>query len=539
MHLETIRLYDEDPEKYYSRHIQCVPIELYRLAEIFFHKGMETIDLGCGIGRDTQWLSDHGFPTIGVEPSSGMISIARERLGEATFLEDSLPALSKLESGRFYNVFVSAVLMHVPRAEIISAINNILRIQKSGGRGILSWRHADDPTDKRLFEPYQLGQVARLLESLGAKVLYSNLDRRWMTIVFEKITRSIDTGVARIQSVISQEKKTSTYKFALLRALCEISRYEDQLVTWDLRSDSVLVPLKRVARYWAVYYLPLLKAGVKQTTNRNLAFAGEMLSLGRHFLSLHEVISELDASEAGGIEFLLKKVSATIKKQPMRYSGDTEYSVFSHVPKNALQISVPEDSLGMIKISSDFWRDLATFSFWIEDSIILQWAAMTEKMNPNRSDCNFFSMITEANRQDQRSTEAVRKIFEGREPMECVWTGKRVHELAIDHMIPWSLWRNNSLWNLLPSTKSVNSSKSNQLPDLHLIKERFPKIREYWRMYLQHHPELFTKQVRRNLGLNSTEMVTGKALEAIELIVLRLNRTYGTGFWTPDGIRTK
>jgi hypothetical protein len=123
--------------------------------------------------------------------------------------------------------------------------------------------------------------------------------------------------------------------------------------------------------------------------------------------------------------------------------------------------------------------------------------------------------------------------------MECVWTGKRVHELAIDHMIPWSLWRNNSLWNLLPSTKSVNSSKSNQLPDLHLIKERFPKIREYWRMYLQHHPELFTKQVRRNLGLNSTEMVTGKALEAIELIVLRLNRTYGTGFWTPDGIRTK
>lgn len=39
-------------------------------------------------------------------------------------------------------------------------------------------------------------------------------------------------------------------------------------------------------------------------------------------------------------------------------------------------------------------------------------------------------------------------------------------ELSIDHFIPWSFVRHDELWNLVPTFKNVNSSKSNRLPIL-------------------------------------------------------------------------
>lgn len=38
-------------------------------------------------------------------------------------------------------------------------------------------------------------------------------------------------------------------------------------------------------------------------------------------------------------------------------------------------------------------------------------------------------------------------------------------EISIDHFVPWSYVAHDELWNLHPTTKSINSSKSNHLPD--------------------------------------------------------------------------
>ena len=37
--------------------------------------------------------------------------------------------------------------------------------------------------------------------------------------------------------------------------------------------------------------------------------------------------------------------------------------------------------------------------------------------------------------------------------------------ITIDHFVPWSYVAHDELWNLHPTTKSINSSKSNNLPD--------------------------------------------------------------------------
>ena len=66
-------------------------------------------------------------------------------------------------------------------------------------------------------------------------------------------------------------------------------------------------------------------------------------------------------------------------------------------------------------------------------------------------------------------------------PIHCIYTGKELYpnEYDLDHFIPWSFVSHDLLWNLIPSDGSINSSKSNKLPDLDYY---LPKMAE-----LQHH----------------------------------------------------
>ena len=66
-------------------------------------------------------------------------------------------------------------------------------------------------------------------------------------------------------------------------------------------------------------------------------------------------------------------------------------------------------------------------------------------------------------------------------PIRCIYTNKELHsrDYDLDHFIPWSFVSHDLLWNLIPSDGSINSSKSNKLPDLDFY---LPKLAE-----LQHH----------------------------------------------------
>lgn len=66
-------------------------------------------------------------------------------------------------------------------------------------------------------------------------------------------------------------------------------------------------------------------------------------------------------------------------------------------------------------------------------------------------------------------------------PIHCIYTDKELHpkDYDLDHFITWSFVAHDLLWNLIPSDCSINSSKSNNLPDLNVY---LPKLAE-----LQHH----------------------------------------------------
>ena len=52
------------------------------------------------------------------------------------------------------------------------------------------------------------------------------------------------------------------------------------------------------------------------------------------------------------------------------------------------------------------------------------------------------------------------------EPARCIFSGKPLDAsaLSLDHFLPWSLVAHDRLWNLIPVSCSVNSTKSDRLP---------------------------------------------------------------------------
>ncbi|WP_300729826.1 HNH endonuclease domain-containing protein [uncultured Bacteroides sp.] len=71
-------------------------------------------------------------------------------------------------------------------------------------------------------------------------------------------------------------------------------------------------------------------------------------------------------------------------------------------------------------------------------------------------------------------------VIEADGPMECIYTGKKlqVRTFDLDHFIPWSFVSHDLLWNLLPADPSINSSKSDKLPELDVYLAKLAKVQQ-------------------------------------------------------------
>ena len=59
-------------------------------------------------------------------------------------------------------------------------------------------------------------------------------------------------------------------------------------------------------------------------------------------------------------------------------------------------------------------------------------------------------------------------VIKAQRGINCIYTNKVLMpgDYALDHFIPWSFVTHDQIWNLMPADSSINSSKSDKLPDL-------------------------------------------------------------------------
>lgn len=86
------------------------------------------------------------------------------------------------------------------------------------------------------------------------------------------------------------------------------------------------------------------------------------------------------------------------------------------------------------------------------------------------------------------------------EPIKEIYTGRNIptETLSIDHFVPRSYISNDELWNLIPMSRSLNSSKNNKLPSWEEFFIPFARYQYY--LYRQIFPEDLTKRSSRLIG---------------------------------------
>ena len=336
---ETLDYYNAHAKALCSQYDKAIPEAFHRLLARWITPNTSVLELGCGSGRDARFMAGLGACVTATDGSAGMLSEARERKGKPIYRLLSLPAsasdvarLRTDNSDKAFDVVVaSAVLMHLNDEAFFRTARNIAELTKEDGLLILSVPLGHPADDTRFYAARPVEAMRFTLEDFGFQVLTAEKTNdaakrafAWVTLVLRK-SRQISRRRQKLQSVLFEDRKTSTYKLALLRALCEMASSDEDCAR-VCQEHTVAVPLSRVVEKWIGYYWTLLgtqqiggtrKPGFEASlTVLTQCFAGDYFA----FRSALESESLSDgASEA--LKFVRSEVALAVKKGPITYSG--------------------------------------------------------------------------------------------------------------------------------------------------------------------------------------------------------------------------
>lgn len=555
MDLRTLAYYRSHAAELSERY-ESVDSPVARYFPLAFAAGSRVLDVGAGSGRDLAALLAAGFDGYGVEPTDEFRAAAIQHHPELNgrLMAAALPDLGEPFGGQFDGVLCSAVLMHLAEADLFDAALALRHVLKPHGRLLLSVPSARDDVGAderdahgRLFKGYAADELQLLFERLGFQAIgrWDNQDAqqragiRWTTLLLELQTGQGLRAVDQIEGILNRDRKVATYKFALFRALAEIATQEPRTARW-LPNGKVAVPVDRMAERWLRYYWPIFASPqtIPQSQsegagpNQPVAFRAPLQALMQAFGQQGEhggLAAWQAAASAGQLDARLQRlqrealrsIAATIRSGPVTYAGGALDS------GRIFQFDGPTRSVLM---SAELWRELGLLGHWIIDAVIVRWAALTERFAHRQGiHAGDVLPLLLARPDPDRVTAVARGIYLAAKADRCVWSGRRLNpkSFVVDHAIPFSLWGNNDLWNLLPADKAVNGQKSDKLPTGELLKARQPEILDNWRLTRDAMPQAFDRQASHLLG---HDLQSGKAWEgelftrlreAIELTALQ------------------
>ena len=482
-----------------------------------FPAGGRLLDVGCGSGRDLSLLLSMGYDAHGTEPSEGFRAEAVRTFPQLVgrLLPFALPLPEDADLGAPYDgIICSAVLMHVPEAELFDAAYSLKRVLQEKGRLWLSvsgFRPGLDATGRdeagRLFRQLHPDYLVLLFERLGFRLLrrLDEADRlgrpeiQWHTFLFELDSlggRPLD----RIERVLNRDTKDATYKLALFRALSELGTQQWHRAEW-LPGHSVALPMRLIAEKWFRYYWPLFaESGNRFIPQKN----GESPGCAKPVAFRRQLTAIIEAyRDRGGLAaFLVEEKSGQLPPPMLRRYQDVLQCIGTTIRNGPVvftsgEIFSYDRKRRAVVVEAGAWREFCGLGHWIEPAVVLRWAEETSRMSKLRlgvADVLDHLLVKPT---EERDVGAAKRVFDGMPDKRCVWSDKPLRTgYAVDHVIPFSLWHCNDLWNLLPADPKVNGAKRDHLPTRGLLFRRKDAIVSYWEQLRSKHPERFSNELR-------------------------------------------
>ena len=235
----------------------------------------------------------------------------------------------------------------------------------------------------------------------------------------------------------------------------------------------------------------------------------------------------------------LNKIAETIVAGPVKFSSQGGFmSQGRQSARN--RCHTPQAlyaALGRVHFNADIWRELCLVGHWISEAIILRWAELTVEISKRQVPITRVLEKLLVRPETDRDVYAVSEIYKACPGLACVWTHADLTDrrFDVDHAIPFSLWHNNDLWNLLPADAKVNNEKRDRLVDRETLFRSRETIIGCWQITRHAMPERFDLELSRTLfGRNHAEAqweipAFAALTEAVETVALQR----GVERWQP------
>ncbi|GAB2777877.1 hypothetical protein HNQ93_001732 [Hymenobacter luteus] len=335
------------------------------------------------------------------------------------------------------------------------------------------------------------------------------------------------SGEQAIATILKHDKKTNSYKIALLRAINDLVLLYPDLVR---EGQPVAVPLPRLAELWTAYYWPFAdttqpiyqgaRAIVDGQLRNDVSFRPALTQLRQQW----QATVQLPAQTADGF-FLLTEmrtprrratyapalqqaytqaVTAAAKAllMPIRYAGPGEWSVFDkparldQLPPHTLTLPGTRPQDVCLVVPASLWEAFHRLSLYVEALCLHEWSLFTETVTQDAGQLvtrgQVYTLLTarpdnrrpltwERNQVDILLHENVRFV--------CPWTQKPLthpEHYDLDHLLPLTIYPVNELWNLLPVDRQFNQhTKRDRLPSSQRLVTAEPLLAQAYATYQQ------------------------------------------------------
>lgn len=335
----------------------------------------------------------------------------------------------------------------------------------------------------------------------------------------------------KLATILELDATDNTYKYALLRAISEICRINTHLM--ERKGNQVIFPIGLIVEKWLLYYwqifeyqpfIPQMPERYHGKRRDRLQFRDKFDAVIQYYRKRNglsqfyndylneEIPDEINTK----VLSLMKKIRWSIRRYPMKHLGYSIYHGHWQIFKPLLPYPDPRKPVtreliihefGKFSLPIEYYRVFNLMGDFIigDQSIFTQWAVLTEKFTHKEPT---FSEIHDLLRQEpitERQVSKIRNYYKKllrKGEIKCTWSRKSIKspdQLHIDHMIPFSKWKNNDLWNLVPTHSSVNSKKKDKIPSKQLLNKRKQMILEHWQNLEIEFPRQFVSEIKLSL----------------------------------------
>lgn len=290
-----------------------------------------------------------------------------------------------------------------------------------------------------------------------------------------------DIDITNLSRVFS--KTTNSYKFYWFLAILDSLQ-----ATGETRMAMRDLSLRMVATVWYPLAYYRLSFGVQDQFREIAGTVATYLSVDVSPTApdlLTQLQTQLTAAQQTSI---YKRVGDLLRWVPYRFlrpffDADLQGLPDSQVNRAIADLSsrrrhAPYRFEGSDLVVNDTWGD-----YWQKHQYILrgfiQWHLLRflQKNNPNVPAISE-KLDRPITRNFKIATPFWTDYLKHNPATSCIYSGQPITaaDLSIDHYLPFSFVAHDQLWNLLPTTRAVNSAKNDRLPDTDLYFSAFARL---------------------------------------------------------------